>query len=238
MIQMKMTKITPIIVSLCLTLPSVSMVTYADSNLSKDYIVSEIWSDWWVGKGDNGMIFPEASYKHHILEKWVDDNYGDDDYEWSDVGELRYNFKDYYNDMIENWDFNDDGDGNWTIVTEDTTYRFELTNGKWQMIDSNGNTVDSFMPFSTLEEDEVEVTNDNSNSTHRVKGSLSQKQSVSDSKSDNNTDGKLTDNNSETAVEDVSDESESKTNYLLYGIGGLIVAGLVTIGILLYRNKK
>jgi hypothetical protein len=93
------------------------------------------------------------------------------------------------------------------------------------MIDSNGNTVDSFMPFSTLEEDEVEVTNDNSNST-------------SDSKSDNNTDGKLTDNNSETAVEDVSDESESKTNYLLYGIGGLIVAGLVTIGILLYRNKK
>jgi hypothetical protein len=140
--------------------------------------------------------------------------------------------------MIENWDFNDDEDGNWTIVTEDTTYRFELTNGKWQMIDSNGNTVDSFMPFSTLEEDEVEVTNDNSNSTHRVKGSLSQKQSVSDSKSDNNTDGKLTDNNSETAVEDVSDESESKTNYLLYGIGGLIVAGLVTIGILLYRNKK
>lgn len=41
--------------------------------LDKDYIVREIWSDWWNGKGDDGLIFPEASYKHHILTEWVND---------------------------------------------------------------------------------------------------------------------------------------------------------------------
>lgn len=97
--------------------------------LDKDYIVREIWSDWWNGKGDDGLVFPEASYKHHILTEWVNDNYGDDNYDWSKVGQLNYNFKDYYDELTDNWNFNDDRDGNWTIITDETTYHFNLQNG-------------------------------------------------------------------------------------------------------------
>lgn len=153
---------------------SASLTAYADDMLDKDYIVREIWSDWWHGKGDDGLIFPEASYKHHILTDWVNDNYGNDNYDWSKIGQLNYNFKDYYDELTDNWNFNDDRDGNWTIITDETTYHFNLQNGKWLMSDDNGNVIDSFMPFSTLTEDAGEVkynsvTADNGNGTaHRV----------------------------------------------------------------------
>ena len=166
-------KIIPIAASIML-IGSSSLTAYADDMLDKDYIVREIWSDWWNGKGDDGLVFPEASYKHHILTDWVNDNYGDDNYDWSKVGQLNYNFKDYYDELTDNWNFNDDRDGNWTIITDETTYHFNLQNGKWLMSDDNGNVIDSFMPFSTLTEDAGEVkynsvTADNGNGTaHRV----------------------------------------------------------------------
>lgn len=138
-------KIVPIVASIAL-IGSSSLTTYADDMFDKDYIVSEIWSDWYHGKGDDGLVFPEASYKHHILTEWVNDNYGDDDYDWSKIGQLNYNFKDYY----------DDRDGNWTIDTDKTTYHFNLQNGKWLMSDDNGEVIDSFMPFSALQEDKAE----------------------------------------------------------------------------------
>ena len=166
-------KIIPIAASIML-IGSSSLTAYADDMLDKDYIVREIWSDWWNGKGDDGLVFPEASYKHHILTDWVNDNYGNDNYDWSKVGQLNYNFKDYYDELTDNWNFNDDRDGNWTIITDETTYHFNLQNGKWLMSDDNGNVIDSFMPFSTLTEDAGEVkynsvTADNGNGTaHRV----------------------------------------------------------------------
>ena len=166
-------KIIPIAASITL-IGSASLTAYADNMLDKDYIVREIWSDWWHGKGDDGLIFPEASYKHHILTDWVNDNYGNDNYDWSKIGQLNYNFKDYYDELTDNWNFNDDRDGNWTIITDETTYHFNLQNGKWLMSDDNGNVIDSFMPFSTLTEDAGEVkynsvTADNGNGTaHRV----------------------------------------------------------------------
>lgn len=166
-------KIIPIAASITL-IGSASLTAYADNMLDKDYIVREIWSDWWHGKGDDGLIFPEASYKHHILTDQVNDNYGNDNYDWSKIGQLNYNFKDYYDELTDNWNFNDDRDGNWTIITDETTYHFNLQNGKWLMSDDNGNVIDSFMPFSTLTEDAGEVkynsvTADNGNGTaHRV----------------------------------------------------------------------
>ena len=227
---MKKVKYVPILASICLAVPTASMVAYAD-NLDKDTIVSELWSEWWVGQGDDGRSFPEASYKHHILEEWVDTNYGSDDYEWSDTGELQYSFKIYYKNMIENWDFNDDDNGNWTIDTDTTTYHFSLDNGKWLMIDSNGDIADTFMPFSTLEEKAVETPKDQNNSSHRVKGGLPQETAVASG-------GAVSQTTTESVAESHTEPAESTSNGLLYTIGGLILAGLGTIGVMLYRRKK
>ena len=131
----------------------------------------------WNGKGDNGLDFPEASYKHHLLDDWLNKNYGSDDYDWSEIGELKYEYKDYYRHLIEDWDFEDDGSGGWTISTEDNHYNFTLLNGNWQMIDQNGDTVDSFPPFSTLEDEETDTSdgheiNDDGEESPRVKGNV------------------------------------------------------------------
>ena len=221
-------KIIPIAASITL-IGSASLTAYADNMLDKDYIVREIWSDWWHGKGDDGLIFPEASYKHHILTDWVNDNYGDDNYDWSKIGQLNYNFKDYYDELTDNWNFNDDRDGNWTIITDETTYHFNLQNGKWLMSDDNGNVIDSFMPFSTLTEDTAKegyhsVTADNGKGTaHRVGENL-----------------KIDD---DTTV-DISEEatastSEKKTsNGLIYGISGIILAGIAVLAGFLIRKKR
>ena len=68
-------KIISIVASITL-IGSASLTVYADNILYKGYIVSEIWSNWWHGKGDDELIFPEASYKCHILTEQVNDNYG------------------------------------------------------------------------------------------------------------------------------------------------------------------
>ena len=129
---------------------------YAAENLDREYIENEIWEEMWQGKGDNGLDFPEASYKHHLLDEWLDENYGSDEYDWTDIGELKFAYKEYYRDHIEDFDFEDDNNGNWTIDAEDEHYSFTLLNGIWQMMDKNGNTVDTFPPFSTLEKSEGE----------------------------------------------------------------------------------
>lgn len=229
---MKTNKLMPILLSVCLAMPTTSIMAYADGNPSEDTIVSEIWSDWWIGKEDDGKTFPEASYKHHILGEWIDTNYGNDDYEWSDTGELYYSFMDYYDELTDNWDFNDDDSGNWTIDTNTTTYHFDYENGEWLMIDSNGNTVDSFQPFSTLEEQDAGISDSQSNSNNQVKGNLPQNGSVT-------TDSKASRETTPVVVESHTEASESHSNSLFYVIGILILAGLGAIGILLYkRNKK
>ena len=50
---------------------------------------------------------------------------------------------------------NDDDNGNWTIETPEHSYGFTCWQNQWIMTDENGNTVDSFPPFSILEEDEA-----------------------------------------------------------------------------------
>lgn len=223
-------KIVPIVASMVL-IGSASLTAYADDMLDKDYIVSEIWSDWWHGKGDDGLIFPEASFKHHILTEWVNDNYSDDDYDWSKIGQLNYNFKDYYDELTDKWDFNDDRDGNWTISTDETTYHFNLQNGKWLMSDDNGDVVDSFMPFSTLEEDKAEenqnttIADDSNEITHRVGENLKIEAEI---KSDI----------SEEATESESASDEQSTNGLIYGISGVILAGIAVLAGVLIKRKR
>ena len=85
---------------------------YADEAemVDKDEVIEVLWEENWLGRGDDGIIFPEASYKRHILEQWVSDNYGDDDYNWYDTGNLKYSYADYYKRLTADWDFDDEED--------------------------------------------------------------------------------------------------------------------------------
>ena len=145
--------------------------------LDKDYIVREIWSDCWNGKGDDGLIFPEASYKHHILTEWVNDNYGDDNYDWSKVGQLNYNFKDYYDELTD-----------------------------------------------TAEENQNSVITDDENGTaHRVGENLKIEEDS-------------TVGVSEEATKPTS--AEKSSNGLIYGIGGIILAGIAVLAGFLIKKKR
>ena len=216
------------------------MAANAAENLDRDYIEAEIWEDIWNGKNDNGLGYPEASYKHHLLDKWLDENYGSDDYDWSEIGELKYEYKNYYRHLIEDWDFEDDDNGGWTIDTEDNHYTFYLLNGNWQMIDQNGDTVDSFPPFSTLEEDEPETTgnheiHDDGADSPRVVGKVSGgTQTASEggsSAEDNNTSS-----SSSSGSED--DSTQSGTNSMPIILGVAAVAGLGSAGYYITKKKR
>ena len=154
---------------------SMSLTAYAADMLDKNYIESEIWEDMWLGKSDNGTEFPEASFKHHLLDEWIIQNYGSDDFDWSELGELKYQYKRYYENYIAGWDFNDDDNGNWTIDTEEHSYHFQLINHTWNMIDENGDTVDTFSPISTEElQPNNNYANQNGSSSNRVIGQITE----------------------------------------------------------------
>lgn len=213
---------------------TLSLTAHAAEILDKDYIETEIWEEVWLGKNDNGTDFPEASYKHHLLDEWIDDNYGSDEYDWSELGELKYQYKDYYNNLTENWDFNDDDNGSWTIETEDNSYRFELLNGSWNMIDKNGDTVAMFPPFST-EETEIPPINGNSpnndgNNPNRVIGQVIERRSTT-SEDDSNSEYNLSDK----AKESRTEPSKGIIVPIVIGSVALVIIGTV---FLVIRKKK
>ena len=197
---------------------------YADEAemVDKNEVIEVLWEENWLGRGDDGIIFPEASYKRHILEQWVSDNYGDDDYNWYDTGNLKYSYADYYKRLTADWDFDDDEDGNWYITTPEHKYSFRIISGKWNMIDENGDIVDTFMPFSTLEEDVTEqkanVIDDDGDDSARVIGEPAR---------------------GTEAVTAAAEETDSKkgNSALPIAVGGIAVVG--GAGAFLYfRNKK
>lgn len=190
--------------------------------VDKNEVIEVLWEENWLGRGDDGIIFPEASYKRHILEQQVSDNYGDDDYNWYDTGNLKYSYADYYKHLTGDWDFDDDEDGNWYITTPEHKYSFRIISGKWNMIDENGDTVDTFMPFSTLEEDVTEqksnVIDDDGDDSPRVIGEPAR---------------------GTEAVTVVAEDTDSKkgSSALPIAVGGIVVIG--GAGAFLYFiNKK
>lgn len=207
-----------------------NLAAYADDMLDKDYIINKIWSGWWCGKGDDGLTFPEASYKHHILTEWVQDNYDNEDYEWGEIGELQYSFRDYYKNLTDEWDFNDARDGNWIIVTDETTYHFNLENGRWLMSDQNGDVIDSFMPFSTLKE---EVKNPDNSANYEIEGNDSNGHRVGE--------GLMIENSAsaEIAETESSEKTErSSSNSLIYGICGIAIAGITVLAGIFIKKKR
>lgn len=216
------------------------LTAHADEILDRDYIEAEIWVEMWHGKGDNGLDFPEASYKHYLLDKWLDDNYGSDEYDWTALGELKYEYKDYYRSLIENWDFEDDDNGNWTIDTEDDHYSFYLLNGMWQMIDENGDTVDTFPPFSTLEEDENKRTdgyaiNDDGADSPRVVGNVTGR---TETASEGLADGEGNDTAESLASDSESDTERSAVNPLVLVAGVAAVAGIGGAGYYIMKKRR
>ena len=198
---------------------------YAAEILERDYIEAEIWEEMWNGKGDNGLDFPEASYKHHLLDKWLDENYGSEDYDWTEIGELQYEYKDYYRRLIEDWDFEDDNEGGWTINTEDNHYSFFLLNGMWQMTDKNGDTVDSFPPFSTLEEDDPEIAdgyeiNDDGADSPRVIGKVTGGTETT-SEGGSSAEGNDTPDSQSSVSEGDSEHSGANPLAIIAGVGGI-----------------
>lgn len=157
---------------------SSGLTAYAAEAPDRESLETAIWEDLWNGKGDNGLEYPEASYKHHLLGKWLDENYGTGGYDWTDVGEVTHGYRRYYRDLIDGWDFEDDNSGNWTIETEDNFYSFTLLNGTWQMIDRNGDTVDTFPPFSTLKNEPEESTGGHQMRNMHREGTMSEEKTV------------------------------------------------------------
>ena len=227
--------------ALIITALPFSVTAYAAENLDRDYIEAEIWDDMWNGKGDNGIDFPEASYKHHLLDKWLDENYGSDEYDWSELGELKYEYKDYYRSYIEDFDFNDDDNGNWTIETPEHSYSFTYWQDNWIMTDENGNTVDSFPPFSTLkDEEEPEVPqgrhiDDDGNGSPRVIGKVSGG-TESASEGASGADSEVTPDTASSGSESRSGASESNPMPIIAGVA--IAAGVGVGGYFMMKKKK
>lgn len=209
------------------------LTAHAEEMLEKDYIKAEIWEEVWLGKSDDGTEFPESSYKHHLLEKWVDENYGSDDYDWTAIGELKYSYKDYYKNLTENWDFNDDN-GIWTIETEDNFYNFQLVDNQWNMLDKNGSTVDMFPIFSTIEEEKTEhPIDDDGNDSPRVIGDVTHTETPSDSPVDSG--NEFTSATIENAVE--IDVKRSESSPLPYVVGSIAVVG-IGAAVMIFKKKK
>lgn len=106
------------------------------------------------------------------------------------------------------------------------------------MIDKNGDTVDMFPIFSTLDEDEenpnrtpIADDNDNDNNAVGIAGNRTEKPSESLDNSD-----KVSANSTERAVESISERSENSAVPLV--VSGLALVGIGVGGAILYKKRK
>lgn len=225
---------------------------YADEQVNKDYIADLIWEEWWFGTPEDGTQFPEASYEHHLIESWLDENF--DEYK-DDVPYAIYAYREYYKDLVSNWAFEDDDNGNYYITDLDGNilYHFNFVNGKWNMADENGNVVDSFMPFNTVEwekeqEAKEEVNQSDSNSEEESKDSSTSQQHKQNNNRSNNTGnsvhrvlGKTTQQPATEAATDEVTEAEQTTVKSSAKRGllcGTLLTAVIIIIIFVVMHKK
>lgn len=217
-----------ILMTICLT-------AFAAEQHTAEEIEEYLWSENWHGKGDNGLIFPEASYKHHILEKWVDENY--DDIKGTPLGRLKYQYGRYYKQLVKDYDFNDDKNGNWTIKTSDDEYHFSLINGDWQMINQNNEVVDTFPPFSTLSDDETtaETTTANANEGVPAQTRIANNQTAVANNNHADSGKPVT---ASSGVPAVRTAEKKQTNPLMIAVGILTYILVGVIGFFIGKKKK
>ena len=138
---------------------SFSVYAEEDHVYTREEIIDEYWTDYWSNSLP-GEDNPEGSLEYHILETWLDEQYGNTDTngepytvnDWSNYWSIRNAWNDYHDDYTKYWHMNDDEETReFTIEeydpeTEETggvLYTFKFLDGKWNMIDVNGNTVDN-----------------------------------------------------------------------------------------------
>lgn len=245
---MRINRILSLICGAAAVLSAGTMSVKASDVFSREEVISIIWEDIWFGDEDDGTVFPEASFKHHILEEWVNDNYSNnEDYEWDNIGRLSYQYTDYYRDKTENWLFTDE-DSQWFITdeTDGMVYHFAMFQGEWNMIDANGNTVETFKPFSTIEEEEMteeDYSDDMSAEDNNYRVSEENREAAHQKAEEWSVNNERK-NTAETAaasapvsaVRKKSDEKKSGTFPVLAGVLAVCLAS--GAGIIIYKSRK
>lgn len=162
-------KTTLIRTTLCIaaTMMCTPLTAYAEhtGDYTREEIIEEYWTDAWEDSLP-GEENPEGSLEYHILESFLDEQYGHrafsgegDQYtvsDWSSKNSIRKAWQDYREEYTKYWHYVDDEEtGEFYIesydpVTDtsggDKLYTFEFVDGNWNMIDSNGNVADTFEP--------------------------------------------------------------------------------------------
>ena len=115
-----------------------------------------------------------------------------------------------------------------------------LMNENWQMLDRNGNTVDSFPPFSTLEEDEPETASsyeihDDGADSPRVVGNVTGGTQTA-SEGGSSADGSNTSNSPSNGSENDSTQSGTDSMPIILGIAA--VAGIGGAGYYITKKKR
>lgn len=143
-----------------------SVSAYAEDrteDYTREEIIQQYWGDHWEDSLP-GEQNPEGSLEYHILEQWLDEQYGHtylEDTEkytvsrWSSYWSIRDAWQDYHDEYTQYWHMVDDKDTGEFYIEEydpetdtsgDILYTFDFADGKWNMIDANGNIADSFEP--------------------------------------------------------------------------------------------
>ena len=256
---MKNKMILTVIASVMLAAGASALPVAAEDYPTEEEIIDTISEDWWYGEPEDGTTFPEGSYERHIITEWVADNYEDIK---GDVSYAVYQYRQYYKDMTDEWSFKDDDNGNFYIADLDGNpiYHFNFVDVKWNMADENGNVVDSFMPFSTLEEedDDYDPEDDESDEEYNEDSDISdmpqaeqavtaeQKgtQNINRSDDTSNSVHRVTgtvapEPQAETAVTtSTTSEKENTNNGWKYGVAIGGVAVVAVGGGLYYKNRK
>lgn len=172
---MKKKTILAFITAAMLTAGASTLPVAAEDYPTEEEIIDTIWEDWWYGEPEDGTTFPEGSYERHVITEWVEENYEDIK---GDISYAVYQYRQYYKDMTDEWSFKDDDNGNFYIadLNGNPIYHFNFVDGKWNMSDENGNVVDSFMPFSTLgeEDDDYDPEDDESDEEYNEDSDMPQ----------------------------------------------------------------
>ncbi|MBQ8515045.1 MAG: hypothetical protein IJ496_06585 [Ruminococcus sp.] len=242
---MKMKKIAAGVMAMAsVAVCSAGATVYADEIPTKDEVIEYIWEDFWRGQEDDGTEFPQASWRYNVVVDWVEANY--EDLSWSsDKSYWEHKFEDDYENMISGWDFNDDREGRWTIITDEgETYSFEFIDGQWNQFDSNGNVVDMFTAHSTLgERDEQQYVPENEKeaAVTAVKNTTAAnaQTAVRASADGDGEDAAATTAMAEDAAQNVSEEDKGGTSPLVYIFVGLsvIAAGLGAVYVIKTKKK-